>query len=147
MCTFWTYAQTFSQGTKIARNLIEIIVPAYPKQWALRMSERYRLLSKLFSTCVRTTTVSITSTIYLEYTPKGAAFECCYSTSIMQDIFQWNDVGLVYYKGGDVEREICKQLNMPLRNIEEFGAPEVTTHDPLEELKDHYKFLRGLNLI
>ena len=48
--TFQKWFKILAQGMKIARNLLKMIAAAYPKQWALRVSESYYLLSKLFST-------------------------------------------------------------------------------------------------
>ncbi len=51
---------------------------------------------------------------------------------------EWNDVGIVSYKSGDIERQVCQKLGL---------ASRTTSHDPLEELQEHFTFLRGKNLI
>ncbi len=83
----------------------------------------------------------------LIYEPTGAALKCKESPPIIKDILTWNGITMVFYKGGQVERELCEQIGIASRNIEEFGAPRATSHDPLEELQEHYDFLRGKNLI
>ncbi len=77
---------------------------------------------------------------HLKYLPTGAALKCAESPPIIKDILEWNGVGVVYYKGGHVERDFCREIGISSRNIEEFGAPRATSHDPLEELQEQ-KFL------
>ncbi len=84
---------------------------------------------------------------HLQYQPGGAALKCVESPPIIKDILQWNGITMVFYKGGHIERDLCNKIGIASRNIEEFGAPKATSHDPLEELREHYIFLRGNNLI
>ena len=77
---------------------------------------------------------------HLEYYPLYAASNCADAIDTVRDILEWNDVRRVLYKGGDIERKLCQQLAIPSNNIEDYGAPKATSHDPLGELKEHHAF-------
>ena len=79
---------------------------------------------------------------HLGYYPKDGSFSCKESIQMIKDILEWNGVERVLYKGGDIERKICNQIGISSLNIEQFGAPKATSHDPLEELKEHYIYLK-----
>ena len=66
----------------------------------------------------------------LEYNPLCAASNCADAIDTVRDILEWNDVRRVLYKGGDIKRKLCQQLGIPSKNIEDYGAPKATSHDP-----------------
>ena len=80
---------------------------------------------------------------HLEYNPRCAASNCADAIDTVRDILEWNNVSRVLYKGGNIERKLCQQLGMPSKNIEDYGAPKATSHDPLGELKEHHAFLQS----
>ena len=49
-----------------------------------------------------------------------------------------NDIDLVFYKGGDVEKNLCTELDIESFNIENFDLERVKSHDPYVEMNFYY---------
>ncbi len=78
---------------------------------------------------------------HLEYYRLYAAWNCADAINTVRDILEWNNIRRVLYKGGDIERKLCERLAVSSQNIEEFGARKASSHDPLDELREHHAFL------
>ena len=48
---------------------------------------------------------------------------------------------LVFYKGGEIEKNICKELDIQSFNIENFNLEKVYSHDPYVEVNYYYRQL------
>ena len=49
-----------------------------------------------------------------------------------------NEIEIIMYKGGDVEKFICEELEIPSLNIEQFGVTKAACHDPRLEVHYYY---------
>ena len=87
----------------------------------------------------------------LEYYPSAYADRCRNSLAIIKDFITTNNINLLLYKGGIIEKRLAEKLNIASYNIEKVGAPKVDSHDPEVEVNTHWNFLlqRGciLNLL
>jgi len=87
----------------------------------------------------------------LEYYPTAYADRCVNSLAIIKDFITTNNINLLLYKGGIIEKRLAEKLNIASYNIEKVGAPKVDSHDPEVEVNAHWNFLlqRGciLNLL
>ena len=53
-----------------------------------------------------------------------------------------NDIELVLYKGGTIEKDLCRELDVDCMNIECFeGIEKASSHDPREEVNFYYNQL------
>ena len=49
-----------------------------------------------------------------------------------------NDIDFVFYKGGEIEKNLCKELHIQSFNIENYGLERVYSHDPYVEMNCYY---------
>ena len=61
--------------------------------------------------------------------------ECANIPEMVKDYLEFNDISIVYYKGGCLEKDLCKKIGFESRNLEKFGVPKAPNHDPLTEVK------------
>ena len=61
--------------------------------------------------------------------------ECVNIPEIVKDYLEFNDISIVYYKGGFLEKDLCKKIGFESRDLEKFGVPKAPNHDPLTEVK------------
>ena len=59
----------------------------------------------------------------------------------LNNFFVDNDIELVLYKGGEIEKNICKELDIPSFNIENFDLEKVYSDDPYVEVNCYYSQL------
>ena len=78
----------------------------------------------------------------LPYDPKCSSPHCTQSTTVLYEFIVKHNVKLVLYKGGQIEKELCDEINFPSFNIERLdGIHKADTHDPDVEVHFHYKSL------
>ena len=54
---------------------------------------------------------------------------------MVKDYLHFNNISIVYYKGGCLEKDLCEKIGLESRNLEELGVKKARTHDPLAEVK------------
>ena len=61
--------------------------------------------------------------------------ECANIPEIVKDYLEFNNISIVYYKGGCLEKDLCEIIGFESRDLEKFGVQKAQTHDPLMEVK------------
>ena len=57
----------------------------------------------------------------------------------------YNNIDVIFYKGGDIEKQLCQKLCIPCYNLECLPDLEkVESHDPQTEVNGYYKQLVNL---
>ena len=76
----------------------------------------------------------------LSYNPEHQyALACNTVLAKLNTFIVYNNIQLILYKGGTIEKELCKELDIPSYNIECFGGLEkVESHDPQTEVNSYY---------
>ena len=78
----------------------------------------------------------------LNYTPCGISVPCLQAVPMMNKFIVDNDIELVLYKGGTIEKDLCTELDVDCMNIECFeGIEKASSHDPREEVNFYYNQL------
>ena len=60
----------------------------------------------------------------------------------------YNNIDVIFYKGGDIEKQLCQKLCIPSYNLEclpDLG--KVESHDPQTEVNGYYKQLVNLGYV
>ena len=52
-----------------------------------------------------------------------------------------NDNEFVFYRGGEIEKNLCEKLDIQSFNIENFGVERVCSHDPYVAVNYYYSQL------
>ena len=78
---------------------------------------------------------------HLKYYPAYSSPRCIDSMDIVKRFITENNINLLLYKGGVIERKLAEKLNISSYNIERIGAPKVNSHDPEVEVNAHWNFL------
>ena len=79
----------------------------------------------------------------LDYIPKYYKEYCSDAKVMLNDFIKRNDIKIILYKGGTIEKNVCTQIGIKSYNIEQFGVPKVTTHCPKEQVILHYKYIKN----
>ena len=75
----------------------------------------------------------------LSYYPKVYASPCSTALAKVKMFIVDNDIDIILYKGGEIEKELCDVLNIPSYNIECFRKLEKAySHDPRIEVNCYY---------
>ena len=78
----------------------------------------------------------------LNYTPWGISAPCLRAVPMLREFIVDNGITLVLYKGGTIERDICRALDVESMNIECFdGIEKAHSHDPREEVNCYFNQL------
>ena len=78
----------------------------------------------------------------LSFQPWRFSAECCQVVAKLSDFIANNDIDVILYKGGTIERELCDELDIPSINIECFKDLEkVHSHEPRVEVNGYYNQL------
>ena len=68
----------------------------------------------------------------------------CYTAPTeLERFIKKNNVSLIFYKGGEMEKHLCEYIGVPSYNIELLGAPKVNSHNPRDEVVAHLKYLKS----
>ena len=72
---------------------------------------------------------------HLPYYPETMSSTCVGSMSIIRDFVTEHGVEVILYKGGTVEQDICREMEIDSQNIEALcGLKKVYSHDPGTEV-------------
>ena len=82
----------------------------------------------------------------LSYYPQIMSGPCSSAGSELKRFITHNNITMIYFKGGQIERRLCESIGVPSVNIERFGAPKVDSHDPRVEVRLHLEFLKQYGL-
>ena len=74
----------------------------------------------------------------LNYKPRYFSPECLKVLSILNEFIVYNDIDLILYKGGTIERDLSKALDISSLNIECFELEKVQSHDPYVEVNSYF---------
>ena len=82
---------------------------------------------------------------HLTYNPIYHSLECKSALAALNEFIVQNNIELILYKGGTVERDICTELCIDSLNIECFEVLEKAfSHDPCVEVHTYYSQLMKL---
>ena len=76
----------------------------------------------------------------LSYCPEGPSSPCSTAAEKLNKFIVDNEIDLVLYKGGIVEKNLCDELDIDSFNIELFeeDLEKVYSHDPYEEVNCYF---------
>ena len=81
----------------------------------------------------------------LNFNPKKYSPECSQILPLLNDFIVHNDIELVLYKGGTIERDMCRALDISSLNIECFDKMEKAyCHDPRREVNCYFSQLNEI---
>ena len=76
------------------------------------------------------------------YPQRNNTQSCTHAKKLLKNFIRRRDIKLLLYKGGCIERNLAKQLDIPSLNIENIGVSKIIDcHDPEIEVNCHYKSL------
>ena len=74
----------------------------------------------------------------LSYNPEKRSSPCSTASEKIRSFIAENEIDIVLYKGGCIEKHLCEELQIPSMNIEEFGVTKAACHDPRLEVYHYY---------
>ena len=75
----------------------------------------------------------------LAYYPKPYSPWCGTALEKINDFIVYNDIDLILYKGGTIEKDICRELDILSKNIECFkDLKKAYSHDPRTEVDCYF---------
>ena len=81
----------------------------------------------------------------LTYDPKQYSPSCSTVLAKVNEFIVNNDVELILYKGGTIEKDLCEELDIPSYNIECFEEMEKAgSHDPCTEVHCYFSQINEL---
>ena len=83
---------------------------------------------------------------HLSFLPKNRIFSCTHVNQRIKEFMNILGADLILYKGGHIEKDICVEIGIESYNIEQLGAPKLSTHNPREEVNIHYNYLLNEDL-
>ena len=69
----------------------------------------------------------------LPYYPQNDDLQCKDAKTMLMKFITDNNIKLIYYKGGCVEKKLCEEIGIESKNLEDFYIPKAQCHDPKEE--------------
>ena len=82
----------------------------------------------------------------LSYYPQQYCSPCSTVLAKVNQFIVNNDIELILYKGGTIEKDLCKELDIPSLNIECFEElKKAYSHDPCTEVNCYYGQLLHLD--
>ena len=77
----------------------------------------------------------------LTYNLNVQSLGCNQAKEVIKHLLNKDKIDMVLYKGGIVERDFCREINIAAYNIEQLNVVKVNSHDPEEEVNLYYKQL------
>ena len=77
----------------------------------------------------------------LPYYPSSSSPPCWTGVKKLNNFIVDNDIELVFYKGGEIEKKLCEELDIQSFNIENFNVEKAYAHDPYVEVNYYYSQL------
>ena len=76
----------------------------------------------------------------LPYCPEGPSSPCSTAAEKLNNFIVKNNIDLVFYKGGQIEKAVCDELHINSFNIENFESEleKVNSHDPYVEVNCYF---------
>ena len=80
----------------------------------------------------------------LSYNPKKYSPLCSNVVAYINNFIVNNDIDMILYKGGTIEKDLCRELYIPSKNIECIPDLEkIQSHDPRVETNWYYEQIIG----
>ena len=80
----------------------------------------------------------------LSYNPYKYSPTCTKALLLLRKFIIDNDVEIIFYKGGTIERQMCHALDITSLNIEAFGVKKAQSHVPREEVDCYFNQLNKM---
>lgn len=77
----------------------------------------------------------------LSYTPKDSLRRCTEAAILLREYIFRNNIDIILYKGGVIEKKLCDSINVTSYNIEALGVPKAPSHQPKDEVNFYYNCL------
>ena len=110
---------------------MNLLLEFFPCQPLWRLNKKYQ---RTFRYCQR-------EIHKLPYYPPTPSQPCWTVVKELNNFIVDNDIELVFYKGGEIEKNLCKELDIQSFNIENFNLEKVYSHDPYVEVNYYYRQL------
>ena len=80
----------------------------------------------------------------LSYSPWGYSPLCCNALKEVNEFIVYNEIELVLFKGGTIEKDLCNELCISSMNLELIPQlKKVKSHDPRKEVNYYYAQIVG----
>ena len=83
----------------------------------------------------------------LRYNPKDTTHQCTVASQILFNFVRRNNIKIVLYKGGTIEKKLCEEMNIEAYNIERLGVLKIYNHSPNVETHFHYNCLLNIGCL
>ena len=77
----------------------------------------------------------------LPYCPSPPSPPCWTAVKELNNFIVDNDIDMICYKGGDVEKNLCEELDIQSFDIENYNLEREYSHDPYVEMNFYYRQL------
>ena len=125
------YSKTHNCLRKVVVLLYSDKYAVYEAQPCVRFSDLTDCELKTFDFCHK----NIHRLSYYPFEFYRPFTECVNIPEMVKDYLEFNDISIVYYKGGCLEKDLCEKMGFESRDLEKFGVQKAQTHDPLTEVK------------
>jgi hypothetical protein len=109
----------------------DLLLEFFPCEPLHKLDEKY---GKAFRYCQR-------KIHKLPYYPPPPSPPCWTAVRELNNFIVDNDIELVFYKGGEIEKNLCKELDIYAFDIDKFDLDKVYSHDPYVEMNCYYSQL------
>ena len=83
----------------------------------------------------------------LTYQPFMSSLKCMDVAGVVKQYLYDNGIRKVYYKGGNLERDLCYEIDFDCENLEVIGVPKAPSdlhHDPRAEVSFYHREMRRI---
>ena len=79
----------------------------------------------------------------LKFYPSQRGSKKCYQAKeVLFQFIKKYGVDIIYYKGGQIERQLCNEIKCPSFNLEYISIPKAYSHNPREEVKFYFEHVK-----
>ena len=81
---------------------------------------------------------------HLDYNPYHGARECMDAPNAIMKMIRENEIQIILYKGGVIEKDMAYLIGVECVNLEDFGIAKAPDHNPLNEVAFYHRELKKL---
>ena len=80
----------------------------------------------------------------LDFSPASPELTCLEASGKVKEFVERNQIKVLLYKGGIIEKRLCNEINVPNYNIEKLSVKKANSHQPSVEVKDYLRQLKTM---
>lgn len=80
----------------------------------------------------------------LDFSPSSPEYTCLDAPRIVKEFVERNELKVLLYKGGIIEKRLCTEIDVPSYNIEKLSVKKASSHQPCVEVKDYLNQLKNM---